>query len=375
MRSYDDYGHSVTIDPAGGSNYAVPGMVKPNGSGTLATSASYAESLALTSIAGPNNDATRTTYDSYGRVATRTSPHGAVTTYGYDYDARRITATTPTAAGDRVVESTLDGFGRTVRVDSKSGSTVVSRVDTEYGACACSPLGKVQRVSQPYVPGATVWWTSYEYDRLGRTTQATAPDGSITTYAYAGNTVTVTDPAGKWKKFTRDAFGQLTQVTEPDPGGGADVETLYTYDVVGHLTKVQMTRTVGGAAVTQTRTWIYDANQRLASRTQPESGTVVYTYNGDGSLASRTDANNQRVSYSYADEYGQADPLGRLRKIERYPAAGGAADPCQEVTFSYDQLELEGGERQTAVVRRTRLRWANDMRTCSADWCCRSGWR
>jgi YD repeat-containing protein len=44
-----------------------------------------------------------------------------------------------------------------------------------------------------------------------------APDGaSTTTYSHAGNTVTVTDPAGKCKKFTMDAFGNLTTVVEPD---------------------------------------------------------------------------------------------------------------------------------------------------------------
>jgi hypothetical protein len=29
--------------------------------------------------------------------------------------------------------------------------------------------------------------------------------------------VKVTDPAGKWKKFTMDAFGHLMQVNEPNP--------------------------------------------------------------------------------------------------------------------------------------------------------------
>jgi hypothetical protein len=44
-----------------------------------------------------------------------------------------------------------------------------------------------------------------------------APDGaSTTTYSYTANTVTTTDPAGNWKKFTMDAFGNLTTVVEPD---------------------------------------------------------------------------------------------------------------------------------------------------------------
>jgi len=38
--------------------------------------------------------------------------------------------------------------------------------------------------------------------------------GSTTTYSYSGNTVTVTDAAGKSKTFTTDAFGNLKQVQE-----------------------------------------------------------------------------------------------------------------------------------------------------------------
>jgi YD repeat-containing protein len=61
------------------------------------------------------------------------------------------------------------------------------------------------------------------------------------TYSYQGNTITVTDAAGKWKKFTLDALGNLTQVNEPNPGGGSDYVMRYTYDVLGHLATVPMT--------------------------------------------------------------------------------------------------------------------------------------
>jgi len=52
-----------------------------------------------------------------------------------------------------------------------------------------------------------------------------AADGSVTRYAYQGNSTTVTDPAGKWKTYTTDAFGNLTVVTEPRPGGGTNYLT------------------------------------------------------------------------------------------------------------------------------------------------------
>src|SRR6266576_3713092 len=56
-------------------------------------------------------------------------------------------------------------------------------------------------------------WTVYTYDGIGRTLSVKQPDGaSTTTYAYAGNQITVTDPAGKWKTFTSDVLGNLTTV-------------------------------------------------------------------------------------------------------------------------------------------------------------------
>jgi hypothetical protein len=57
-------------------------------------------------------------------------------------------------------------------------------------------------------------WTTYAYDALGRTTRVTLADGSHTDYLYVGNTVRVTNAAGKWKTHTMDALGNLVTVTE-----------------------------------------------------------------------------------------------------------------------------------------------------------------
>jgi YD repeat-containing protein len=161
-----------------------------------------------------------------------------VTTYTYTYNPPTQTATVTnyqdTQAGTtnpQWKKTTLDGFGRVIQVDSGhdavSDANTVSRVVTQYAPCACSPLLKVSAVSQPYSPtsGSAVW-TTYTYDGSGRTIYVTAPDGQSTTgTGYAGNSTTVTDPAGAWKTSTRDAFGNLTLVTEPDPAGGANWTT------------------------------------------------------------------------------------------------------------------------------------------------------
>ena len=87
----------------------------------------------------------------------------------------------------------------------------------------------------------------------------TAPDGSVTSYQYAGATTKVTDPAGKWKQFANDAMGNLV--------------TSYAYNFANQLRKVTMPRTEG----TQTRTFQWSGSD-LVSATNPENGTVTYQY-------------------------------------------------------------------------------------------------
>jgi YD repeat-containing protein len=80
---------------------------------------------------------------------------------------------------------------------------------------------------------------------MGRTLSVAQPNGSgTTTYAYTGNTVTVTDPAGKWKTMTMDGFGNLVTVVEPNPAGGT-FTTSYVYNAFDQLTTVTMPRPTG----------------------------------------------------------------------------------------------------------------------------------
>jgi YD repeat-containing protein len=247
--SYDIFGtptggsngvYNVAGDYSLTTNFAAPDAVTPNSQANLTTSYTYTSFLGLASVTAPNSATATTQYDPYGRATRSTSPHGAVTTYAYTYSPATVTATTsdPTtpytyvvaAPGSRFSKTTLDGLGRTVRVEVGDNTGVKSIVDTEYDVCACSPLGKEKRVSRPYAPGGTPVWTSYTYDALGRALTVTAPDGSVTSYTYEGNLTTVTDPAGKWKKYTTNAIGNLIQVTEPAPEGGTH-ESYYTYNI------------------------------------------------------------------------------------------------------------------------------------------------
>jgi len=48
-------------------------------------------------------------------------------------------------------------------------------------------------------------------------------DGDVTTYGYAGRMTTVTDPKGKWKKYSTDEFGNLVQVECPGSARNGEV--------------------------------------------------------------------------------------------------------------------------------------------------------
>jgi RHS repeat-associated protein len=193
----------------------------------------------------------------------------------------------------------------------------------------------------PHAPTAGAAYTNYTYDGIGRTVSVLAPDGaSTTTYSYQGNVVTVTDPAGKSKTFTMDAFGNLTQVSEPNPAGGANYITSYTYDLLNNLTQVSMPRPSG----TQTRTFTYNG-KLLTSATNPENGTVSYSYNANNKIATKTDAKGQAVAYTY-------DGLNRLTQVQRYPTGfSGSEDTCQRETYTYDNNTVTANYSQYVAGR------------------------
>ena len=307
------------------TNYAAPTTITTQ---TYGETIGYNSWLGVTQTTGLNGEQLYLTYDGIGRPTTATSPYGATTNFAY---AAAVPLWQTKTGPDGFTRTTLDGLGRAIRVERGPDSLhIQSVVDTVYAPCACSPLGKVQKVSMPYQPGAaTINWTVYRYDGIGRTVAVTQPDGaSTTTYMYSGNQTTVTDPAGKWKTFTTDVQGNLTTVTEPDPSSatGGTLTTSYTYDWMNHLTGVSMPR--GG--ITQTRSFVYNDAGLLNSATNPESGTVTYTYNADNTLNSKHDAKGQDTVYTY-------DSKKRVTVIQRYPHGKTAPeDTSQRVTYQYD---------------------------------------
>lgn len=223
-----------------------------------------------------------------------------------------LTASDLSTPGDETLRkwTVTDGFGRTLEGWSRDPQGDV-RVTTNFDG-----MGRTKQVSDPYRSGDTVVWTTSVYDMQGRVTSVTTPDGAAVTTAYSGNTVTVTDQAGKKRRSETDALGRLTKVTEDPTSGGLNYDTTYLYDALDNLRQVTQ-----GA---QNRYFSYDSLSRLIraknveqdansalnlSSADPVSGnnswSLAYTYDANGNLLTRTDARNITATNTY-------DALNRL---------------------------------------------------------------
>jgi RHS repeat-associated protein len=294
-------------------------------SASLIVTATYDLSTGLmTSVTDANG--TKTNYEYNDALDRQTRVVRAVgtalssqTSVSYDDAARLVTVTSDRDAFDDNMlksETLYDGLGRTT--ENRGYETATTYVTTKQTYDA---LGRTKQTSNPYRAGQTVAWTTTTYDGLGRTLSVRTPDNAVGSTSYSGNTVTVTDQAGKDQQNTTDALGRLTKVVE-DPGtGGLGYVTTYAYDVLGNLKTI----TQGS----QTRIFTYDSLSRLKTAFNPESGTISYGHDDNGNLTSKTDARSITTTFTY-------DALNRLL-VKDY------SDATPDVNFYYDAQTLPTG--------------------------------
>ena len=210
-------------------------------------------------------------------------------TFSYDDPNRTISVTSDLNANNDnalLIKTIYDGLGRTIETRQYEGGTNYIAVQTQYDG-----LGRAYKTSNPFRPWQSegAQWTTRGFDGMSRASSVTTPDNAVVATSYIGNTVTVTDQAGKSRKSVTDALGRLISVYE-DPAG-LNYQTSYAYDVLDNLTTV----TQG----TQTRTFVYDSLKRLKSAINPESGTVAYNYDNNSNLTQKTDGRGVVSTYAY----------------------------------------------------------------------------
>ncbi len=147
------------------------------------------------------------------------------------------------------------------------------------------------------------------FDEQGRIQEITRTDNSHYTYertgcGCAGNaTLMTTDERGCKVKTETDFAGRLSksseQYTDGFPGNPLHNynTAIYTYDVLDHLTQIEVK--AGDSGPSQFRTFVYDGYGRLQSETTPEAGTVNYTYKPNDLLATKADARGRTTTFTY----------------------------------------------------------------------------
>lgn len=225
-------------------------------------------------------------YDDAGHLTSRTNPDGQQTTYTYNSDGDRLTATTNSlkttyahAFPGLLTGVTLPNgytesrtYDRALMLTDVISSNSTKTLSSWHGVLDGD--GRPQRVDQVRnnTGDTTAKSEYYTYDEAGRlrgdcssaTKADTCPSGSpTTTYTYdkVGNRLTQTSP-NSGTTYSYDATDQLTNAVT------GTSTTNYSHDADGN-------RTTDGID-----TLAYDAANRLKSK-----GTTTYTYDVDGNRA------------------------------------------------------------------------------------------
>ena len=240
----------------------------------------------LTEIDYPDNGKATVTYNDSTFHASTSPPDAANNTPNF------TVSKVITSSVSLVATTAFDGMGHTVRTLLTSDPEGTDITDTVYSGLAqeWKGLNPYRSTSDP-----TYGITQNAFDPLGRVTQTTMQDGTLSKVqtTYSDNCTTVTDEAGKSRQSCTDGLGRMTKVVE-DPGG-LNYETAYQYDVLDNLTRVDQKGGTTDSSQWHTRTFTYDSLSRLLSATNPELGTtshpewgtITYTYDANGNVATK----------------------------------------------------------------------------------------
>lgn len=281
-----------------------------------------------------NDIKTEYSYDAFNRQTGSLTPIASTSTEirwsdGVDdAPSNALYYTSTVATGEPEVLEFFDCLGRTIRTVTTNANNQRIYTDVVYNA-----KGQVEKTSEPYFPGETVYWNTTEYDDCGRVIKKHDAAGHTTEIDYKGFVTTTTDALGHKTTRTMDINGNLKQVKDHE-GNIID----YEYDVEGHCTKVkgprkevrmgydlmgnrillddpdlgivENTYNAYGELVEQKdqkgiTTYEYDAGGRLLKETRPDvTVTSVYDKDFKGTLSSKSSSNGIKTTFAY-DKYGR----------------------------------------------------------------------
>ena len=248
------------------------------------------------------------TYDSLGRMVSRTEPNfefnpagytGTTTINAYDYVGRPTQVTAPTG-----VQRNVSRVGLVTTTTIIADGTGCSRVD-DAGSSQCSittsktrnALGQVIRTSD-----AESRVVNLAYDAHGNLVSSST-NGYATTYKYdqLGRRTQEIDPNVGTKLYTYTALGQLSLVTDQGTASAANYrKTRFKYDVLGR--QIQRIEQVGSGTSSTVGLWTYDNPVIGGSPVAPYIDRLAMV-TGDGTLSDVSPAQDHRREFSYDPQF------------------------------------------------------------------------
>jgi RHS repeat-associated protein len=259
-----------------------------------------------------NQQPTKYVYaDPLDRITTLTDPELNATTVKYPSTTSAESTLNFNGSVSTVdVLSAADGLGRllsTQNMTAQSSSTYDNLIQYSYGWNTTGAFTKKT------LPGATNATTT-QLDSAGRTTAITDGGGGVASFTYSDNDVLRSGPSNS-RQIEYDGLGRIKSVCEISSQTGSapcgqntaasGFLTTYSYGT-NSVTVIQ-----NKLGTSQQRSYSYDGLGRLASETNPESGTTSYVYdtipascfqyseNQTGNLVAKSDANGNLICYHY----------------------------------------------------------------------------
>lgn len=253
---------------------------------------------------------------------------------------RRVTNFNYTVATNRVITQTtidgpLAGTGDRVIYSYNSAGDLIS---AQNGLGHVATYSGHDGMGRPgSVVDANGVRTNFTYDAKGRVTGTTVvgPAGNRTmTYQYDAEDRLVyqVNGLGDWRRYVYDVQGRMVRMEKQGDAVGMSSSTdvhKFTYNALSLPVREDVQRVdVSTAGVTTmttfyTKTYAYDAGGHLTQISGNNGQVESFTYDANGRIASRTDASLAKTQYQY-------DSHGRQSRVQ-YPDGGVAL-------FAYDSL-------------------------------------
>ncbi len=264
---------------------------------------------------------------------------GKRTEYAYWKD--RTLKYTKDVAADLYTVPTYDKNGNVTQVvvcqTNYQTGTIVAQKKTEYDG-----MGRAAKTHSFKDNWTTPYATSEStYDIFGDIATTKDPRGLITTYTYDrfGRLTKQTLPDGDWVETRYNPLSKITKVWTRQSGTERSPALSYTYDTLNRPSQVSYKT---GESVSYT----YDkADNLLTLQTNDGSTTYTYTYTHD-QLNRLITRNDSLLGYKTFYEY---DDGSRRTRMHIQPSAGGT--DLYDVTYTYDKANRLIGVKDVLAAK------------------------